>query len=251
MDKLIENVIEEAFKSKAQQRYFYYKAGKGSKKWQKMAKEFSDKTDFSKLPEKVKKTDIDEIVDEDGNYISGGQPTDAATKQITSKSTSDQYAKTAGGQMGHMGVAGGLGANKTLKYWAESDMSKALGYEDTMGEDLTYDDAKLYFKEKLGLSDEETQERLEKMGYDKQLPTEKLRLIENAKRYIEEYIDELLKEKSKNGNDEIVKKGGNEETIDTKSINPIIKKQFQALTKTIKKNGLDPQVVIKHLCDNE
>jgi hypothetical protein len=249
MDKLIENVIEEAFKSKAQQRYFYYKAGKGSKKWQKMAKEFSDKTDFDKLPEKVKKTDIDEIVDEDGNYISGGQPTDVATKQITSKSTTDKVVKTAFGQMGHMGVAGGIGVNKTLKYWAESDMSKALGYEDTMGEDLTYDDAKIYFKKTLGLSDEETQERLTKMGYDEQLPEEKLRLIENAKNYIEEYVDELLKNRSKNKGDEIVKK--NEEEIDNRSINPIIKKQFQALIKTIKKNGLDSQVVIKHLCDNE
>lgn len=251
MDKLIENVIEEAFKSKAQQRYFYYKAGKGSKKWKKMAKEFSDKTDFSKLPEKVKEAEIDEIVDEDGNYISGGQPTDAATKQITSKSTTDKYAKTAFGQMGHMGVAGGLGVNKTLKYWGEADMSKALGYDDTMGDDLSYDDAEKYFKQHLGLSDEETQERLEKMGYDEQLPIEKVRLIENAKRYIEEYIDELLKEKSKKGSDEIVKKSGSDETINTKSINPIIKKQFQALSKTIKKNGLNPQIVIKHLCDNE
>jgi hypothetical protein len=40
------------FRSKAQQKYFYAKAKK-SKKFKKMAKEFSEKTDFSKLPMRV------------------------------------------------------------------------------------------------------------------------------------------------------------------------------------------------------
>ena len=54
-----ETPIEEKFASKAQQRYFYWKAGqkgKGSKKWKEMADEFSDtmsKKDWKKLPEKV------------------------------------------------------------------------------------------------------------------------------------------------------------------------------------------------------
>ena len=51
------NQITEKFKSKKQQTYFYSKCDDAStkeeKKWCKMAKEFSDKTDFEKLPEKV------------------------------------------------------------------------------------------------------------------------------------------------------------------------------------------------------
>lgn len=49
--------LEEEFKSKAQAKYFYAQAnkpGKTGKKWSKMADEFSDKTDFSKLPNKIK-----------------------------------------------------------------------------------------------------------------------------------------------------------------------------------------------------
>jgi hypothetical protein len=48
--------IEEKFASKAQARYFYAKAregGKVGKKWKKIADEYSSKTDFSKLPEKI------------------------------------------------------------------------------------------------------------------------------------------------------------------------------------------------------
>lgn len=50
------STIEEKFASKAQAKLFYAKAkegGKEGKKWKKMADEYSSKTDFSKLPEKV------------------------------------------------------------------------------------------------------------------------------------------------------------------------------------------------------
>lgn len=53
------NQLTEKFKSKKQQKYFYSKCDDAStkeeKKWCKMAKEFSDKTDFEKLPENEKK----------------------------------------------------------------------------------------------------------------------------------------------------------------------------------------------------
>ena len=53
MEKL-QASLNETFKSKAQQRYFYSKAKK-SKKWKKMAGEFSPSTNYSKLPNKTKK----------------------------------------------------------------------------------------------------------------------------------------------------------------------------------------------------
>jgi len=54
-----ENILAEKFASKAQQRYFYAKAnekGAEGEKFKKMAKEFSDKTDYKHLPEKVTET---------------------------------------------------------------------------------------------------------------------------------------------------------------------------------------------------
>lgn len=60
------STIEEKFASKAQARYFYNRAKKGSKegkKWKKMADEFSSKTDFSKIPEKVEERVISWIKD--------------------------------------------------------------------------------------------------------------------------------------------------------------------------------------------
>jgi len=60
-----ETEVNEKFQSKAQQKLFWAKCEnsrteKAKKKWCKWAKEFSDKTDFSKLPEKKKK-DVKEL----------------------------------------------------------------------------------------------------------------------------------------------------------------------------------------------
>ena len=69
MNQFIKQVIEEKFVSKKQHKFFFAKANekgvskKEKKKWGEWAKEFSDKTDFKKLPEKVEKeTEMDEIV---------------------------------------------------------------------------------------------------------------------------------------------------------------------------------------------
>jgi len=52
--------LQEKFESKKQQKYFFAKCGDGKtkeqKKWCKMAEEFTEKTNFKKLPEKKKET---------------------------------------------------------------------------------------------------------------------------------------------------------------------------------------------------
>ena len=56
--QIVKKIISEKFASKAQQRYFYAMADNDTnkgKKFKKWAKEFSDDTDFDKLPEKVSK----------------------------------------------------------------------------------------------------------------------------------------------------------------------------------------------------
>ena len=243
MDNFIKQIIEERFESKKQQRYFYAKANdktlskKERLKWVKMAKEFSEKTNFKKLPDAVE-SDVDEVVNDDGNIISGTKPTNANTKGITSKFTTDDAVGMSHSMMGSLGVGGFTNATRTTRYWGESDMSKSLGYEDTLGNGDDYEEALDHFENELGLDDSEAEERVEKMGYDSDLPNGKIRLIENPKEYIKEYLDNLLKTKAKNN--ELVDK--------TREINnPIIKKQLNSLKQTLKDNDVNINDAINFL----
>ena len=248
MNNFIKQVIEEKFASKAQQRFFYAQAGKGGKKgkkWSKWAKEFSSKTDFDKIPDKVEKEEeIEEIVDSKGNIARSKIPITSKTKGIEQKKTSDEVVKSGAGSMGIHGVHG---THTSLRYWAESDMSKALGFKDTMGNDEDFEDAEDHFEKELGLPDDEAKERMGQMGYDEKLPEDKVRLVENPKKFMEEYIESVLSKK--NISNDIVPK--NNETTEEKEINPIVKKQLMSLKNTLKKNNLNVNDVLKHLNDNE
>ena len=247
MNNFIKQVIEEKFASKAQQRLFYAKANekgkpkKEKKKWGKWAKEFSDKTNYDEIPDKVEK-EVDEIVDKHGNIVTGKKPTDFDTKGVTQKKTSDDVAKAAFGSMGRMAKVGGT----TMRYWAESDMSKALGFDDTMAKDADYDDAEDHFKDELGLDEPEAEDRLAQMGYDKKLPADKVRLVENPKKFMEEYIESVLAKKAKDN--EIVSK---DEQTEEKEINPIVLKQLKSLKNTMNSHKLSINDIMKHLKDNE
>jgi hypothetical protein len=243
MNNFIKQVIEEKFASKAQQRYFYAQAGKGGKKgkkWGKWAKEFSDETDFDKIPNKVEK-DVDEIVDADGNISRGKKPTDFNTKGVTSDRTSDEVVKTSRGQSGSYYTSG---TQNYTRYWGESDMSKSLGFDDTMKQDDSYEDAKSHFEDKLGLDDEEAEDRMNQMGYDKNLPDDKVRLVENPKKFMEEYIESILSKKKEKDNDIISKEG---EQMEEKEINPIVLKQLKSLKNSMNSHGLTPEDILKHL----
>jgi hypothetical protein len=273
MDKLIEQIIDETFKSKKQQRYFFWKAKK-SKKWKDMAKEFASKTDFSKLPEKAQEEqvtsnpvtgendylkhagelnggpavkseiEVDEIVDANGDIKYGDTPGNP-NAYVRSKKTSDEVVSATMGQMGTFGILGGpTNANKTLKYWAESDMSKALGADETIANpEVDYDDAVDYFEDDLEVPEDEAKERVKKFGYDPELPDGKMRLIENPLEYIKEYLAKKTK------NRELVKKIENES--EKKQITPIIRRQLQSIKQTLKDNDLTLQDITEYLEDNE
>lgn len=239
MNNFIKQVIEEKFASKAQQRFFYAQAGEGGKKgkkWSKWAKEFSADTDFKKIPEKVEEDEIEEIVDDKGNIKRSNVPLAIKKSTIGSKKRTDKVVKTGAGAMGVHGVHG---THTTLKYWAESDMSGALGYDDTLGEDATYDEAYEHFTKKLGLSDEEAKERLKALGY---IPGEKdlVRLVENPKKYMNDYIESVL-----------VKKTDDKDVLtkdeDKSELNPLIKKQVDSLKKSLKSNNISIDKIINHL----
>ena len=250
MNNFIKQVIEEKFASKKQSALFFAKANdkslspKERLKWKKWAKEFSEKTNYKKIPKKVKK-DVDEIVDEDGNMTRGSKDGDANTKGITSKSTSDQVVRSAMGMVGGFGTRGLTSSPAILKYWNEADMSKTLGYEDTLGQDASLEDAVDHFEGELELDPNDTEERLEKMGYDSNLPDGKVRLVENPKKFIEEYIESLLSKKTKSN--DLVRKG----EIEEKEINPVLTRQLSSLKQTLKDNDLSVDDVLKYLRDNE
>jgi hypothetical protein len=258
MNNFIKQVIEEKFASKAQQRYFYAQAGKGGKKgkkWAKWAKEFSDKTDFEKIPDKVDgDTEIEEIVDVYGNFSKTKTPLVNKTKGINQKKTTDAIVKSGGGSMGIHGVHG---THTSLRYWAENkqelkklientideiEMKDALGYDETMGQDASYDEAEEYFKNELDLPDDEAEDRLKKMGYDEKLPDGKIRIVENPKKFIEEFIESII---AKRNNDNDILKNTNVE------INPIIKRQLNSLKETMKKNNLSINDILEYLKDYE
>ena len=247
MNNFIKQVIEEKFASKAQQRFFYAKANEKGKpkkeknKWGKWAKEFSDKTNYDEIPDKVE-TEVDEIVDKYGNIATGKKPTNFDTKGVTQKKTTDDVAKAAYGSMGRMANVG----NSTMRYWAESDMSKALGFDDTMAKDADYEAAEDHFKDELGLDEPEVEDRLAQMGYDKKLPEDKVRLVENPKKFMEEYIESVLAKKAKDN--EIVSK---DEQTEEKEINPIVLKQLKSLKNTMNSHKLSINDIMKHLKDNE
>ncbi len=240
MNNFIKQVIEEKFASKAQQRFFYAQAGKGGKKgkkWAKWAKEFSADTNFKKIPEKaVKEDEIEEIVDDKGNIKRSDVPLGIKKSTIGSKKRTDKVVKTGAGAMGTHGVHG---THTTLKYWAESDMSGALGYDDTLGDDATYDEAYEHFTKKLGLPEDEAKERLKAMGY---IPNEKelVRLVENPKKYMKDYIESVLVKKTDDS--DVLSKDENKPEL-----NPLIKKQIDSLKKSLKNNNISIDKIINHL----
>jgi hypothetical protein len=213
-------------------------------KWENMAKEFSDDTNYKKLPDEVEK-EVDEIVDGKGNFGMSKVPN---TKESgsASKKTTDQSVSMGRGMMGST-VA--RSAFTSLRYWMEADMSKTLGYEKTLGKDVDKDDAEDYFKDELGIKEPEADERLAQMGYDKNLKGDKVRLIENPKEYIRDYVESVISKKSKSS--DLVNKEFDEDI--EKDIEPIIKKQILALKNTLTKNNVSVKDVIKLLNkeDNE
>jgi hypothetical protein len=247
MNNFIKQVIEEKFASKAQQRFFYAKANekgkpkKEKKKWSKWAKEFSDKTDYDEIPDKVEK-EVDEIVDEKGNFANGKKPNNFNTKGTTSNSTSDEVGLTSAGQSSISPIMG-MGYRR---YWGESDMSKVLGADKLLRSDnVDYEDAENEF-ENLGIEDPaERDERAKQLGFDPSLPDDKVRLVENPKKFMEEYIDNLLKQKGKD-NDVISK----EEEVEEVEINPIVAKQIKSLKNSMKTYGLKPDHILKGLKDD-
>lgn len=248
MDKSIESIINEAFKSKKQQRYFYAKANdkslskKEREKWKKRAEEFSSETNFKKIPDEVKEKEeeVDEIIDDKGNIPRKKIPVTKAS-QGASKEITDKIVNTAhGGMSGHGSMHG---TNFSLRYMSETDLSKSLGFEKTMGDDADIEDAEEYFKDELKVPEDEAKEKLASYGYDEDLPDDKVRLVENPGKYVRDYVESIINKRSKS--EDLVNKEDLEEM--DKEFSPVIKKQIQSLKKTLSRNDISIKDLVKIL----
>jgi hypothetical protein len=170
-------------------------------------------------PKKKKKQDVEEVVDYDGSILGSKIPVDYDVKTITAKKTTDDsismshQPSTTGAKMGT--------SSDTTRYWGESDMSATLGYEETMGKDKSYDEAKHYFMQQLGFDEPEAEERLKALGYVKKAD-DKVRLIEDI-------IDDVIQNQGK------------------KEINPIIQRQLLSLRNTMEAHNLTIEDIIPYL----
>ena len=189
-------------------------------------------------------TDIDEIVDEKGIIMRGKLPTNNATKQITSKKTTDEYIKSARNSIGniygmdstHNRYYGEI-YEMTKKDVLEVELGDNLGADETILKDMSYDKAYMYFTKKLGLDRESAIEKMKILGYNKDLPDDKIIMVENPKKFIEEYVEELLK--TKYSDNEIFEK--------EEKLPPNIIKQIKAL----KKYNINTQQILKILNSDE
>jgi hypothetical protein len=247
MNNFIKQVIEEKFASKAQQRYFYAKANekgvskKEKNKWGKMAKEFSDKTDYSKIPDKVEnEEEVDEIVDSEGNISHSKKPANINTKGTTSNDTSDNSALKGHGMMS-TSAAMGYGIGYRRYPLEEVELDGVLGGENILN-NVPYDEALEDMEKEKGLPEDEAEERLEKMGY--RPGDDKLNLVENPRKFMEEYLESILNKKGQD-NDVLPKE------VEEVEINPIVAKQIKSLKNSMKTYGLKPDHILKGLNDNE
>jgi len=98
------------------------------------------------------------------------------------------------------------------------------------------------------LDSEETKDRMDQMGYDEDLPDDKIRLVEDPKKFMEEYLESILKSKSKE-NDVLEKEKPEEEP---KEINSVLQRQLKSLKNSMETYGLTTDDIVNHLKkDNE
>lgn len=159
-------------------------------------KESSDNPTHQK---KTKEVDIDEIVDEKGEIMRSKKPSNFDTKFITQKNTTDDVAQTAYGSMGNSGTPRtsrrfwGEGKVLSKKQIMEIHLDDNLGANDTIFKNLSYDKALKYFMNTLKLDEKTAIEKMEQLGYNKDLPKNKVNLIE--KKLIDLIVDHLLNKK--------------------------------------------------------
>jgi hypothetical protein len=204
-------------------------------------KTFKEKT---KKESKGKETEVNELIDDDGTWLTSAIPIlDPASAGIGTKTT-DQIIPAARNPRDPLlrGWYGYYGEGKL----AEEDMADAFGYHDTMFMD--YDETVRYFQKKLGLDKESAIERTVQQGKKPKLHKRTPKKISKLKNYIDRLI---LKEKeideSEIAEDILVDKTKIDslEKKEQSDVNNIILKNIKSLKKMANSQGITTQQLVR------
>jgi hypothetical protein len=222
---------------------FHYHNEDGNRKYMpcKDMKTFKEKT---KKQTKGKETEVNELIDDDGTWLTSAIPIlDPASAGIGTKTT-DQIVPAAR-----------MPRDPLLRGWygyygegtiAEEDMADAFGYEDTMFMD--YDETVRYFQKKLGLDKDSAIERTVQQGKKPKLHKRTPKKISKLKNYIDRLI---LKEKeideSEIAEDILVDKSKRDslEKKEQSDVNNIILKNIKSLKKMANSQGITTQQLVR------
>ena len=187
--------------------------------------------------------ELEEIVDYDGSILSSKVPNNFTKATKVSRSTTDDTEKASHQKPRNFYYK---------RYWAEAYMGASLGDStetDTMTGDETVD---MYVDddEGYGLSLPKAIEKAEEKGKivkgsKKQLKSAKMRITEKEK--IKKIVEKLLSNKDS----DVSVSEKEQELHDDSNIDPIIKRKFKSLIKSIKSmSDVDVDEVIKNLLSN-
>jgi|TARA_R110000796_G_scaffold74_13_gene320 hypothetical protein len=187
--------------------------------------------------------ELDELVDYDGSILSSKVPNNFTKATKVSRSTTDDTDKASHQNPGNFFYK---------RYWAEAYMGAGLGDNedtDTLSGEETLE---MYTDEDegYGLSYSKALEKAEEKGKivkgsKKQLTSDKMRITEKER--IKKIVEKLLTNKD----NDVTIADKQQELRDGGEIDPIIKRKFKNLIKTIKStSGLSVDEVIKNLLNN-
>jgi len=232
------------------------------KSGKKLTKQQVHKLIDSKTKKETKDGEIDELVDPDGSLISSNIP--VLNQRNLAKKTMDQTVRMSRAQQWpFIRVYYGESEDERNDTLSEVDQSESFGFEETEFAP-TYDVANKILK-KMEVEDPiERDERLKRLGFDRNLDKElknekkqgkckncftKRRLSELEKEKMETLIDEILLSK-KSKDKEVVKKTKEDDKL-SKPISKILIRNIEAIKRLADKEGISIDKLVKHLKQGE
>jgi len=232
------------------------------KSGKKLTKQQVHKLIDSKTKKETKDGEIDELVDPDGSLISSNIP--VLNQRNLAKKTMDQTVRmTRAQQWPFIRVYYGESEDVKNNTLSEVDQSESFGFEETEFAP-TYDVANKILK-KMEVEDPiERDERLKRLGFDRNLDKElknekkqgkckncftKRRLSELEKEKMESLIDEILLSK-KTKEKEVVKKTKEDDKL-SKPVSKILIRNIEAIKRLADKEGISIDKLVKHLKQGE
>lgn len=189
---------------------------------------------LEKTKEEKPSGELDELVDSDGTFLSSKIP--ILDPHLHPKKTMDQTVSMARNvyDIFRMGYR---------RYFSETDMSKAFGYDETKF--MNAKETIKYLEKELGLDSEDAEDRAEEMG--KKPKMDKKSQFKDKKNFVnrgviaEKDVDEVK--------EEIITKKSNDGEISEKSktSSKVISRNIQALKKQAEKEGISINDLIKML----